>query len=130
MTELIRQNAEQMRRVAEENTKQKQNNIKSVQSKIHSSNPFQEEDYNIRNIKKSNAHKFTEQYLDADTALKEFEDLCENYQLYRIKDQILDLQKTTISRDHDAFTIRSTAKLVDMIADEIFTKHNIRENYK
>ena len=126
MTDLIRQNAEQMRRVAEENTKQKQNNIKSVQSKIHSSNPFQEEDYNIRNIKKSNAHKFTEQYLDQDTALKEFEDLCENYQLYRIKDQILDLQKTTISRDHDAFTIRSTAKLVDMIAEEIFTKHDIK----
>ena len=126
MTDLIRQNAEQMRRVAEENTKQKQNNIKSVQSKIHSSNPFQEEDYNIRNIKKSNAHKFNEQYLDADTALKEFEDLCENYQLYRIKDQILDLQKTTISRDHDAFTIRSTAKLVDMIAEEIFTKHDIK----
>ena len=126
MTDLIRQNAEQMRRVAEENTKQKQNNIKSVQSKIHSSNPFQEEDYNIRNIKKSNAHKFNEQYLDQDTALKEFEDLCENYQLYRIKDQILDLQKTTISRDHDAFTIRSTAKLVDMIAEEIFTKHDIK----
>ena len=126
MTELNRQNTEQLRRVAEENTKSKQNNIKSVQSKIHSSNPFQEEDYNIRNIKKSNAHKFTEQYLDQDTALKEFEDLCENYQLYRIKDQILDLQKTTISRDHDAFTIRSTAKLVDMIAEEIFTKHDIK----
>ena len=126
MTELNRQNAEQLRRVAEENTKSKQNNIKSVQSKIHSSNPFQDEDYNIRNIKKSNAHKFTEQYLDQDTALKEFEDLCENYQLYRIKDQILDLQKTTISRDHDAFTIRSTAKLVDMIAEEIFTKHDIK----
>ena len=72
MTELNRQNAEQLRRVAEENTKSKQNNIKSVQSKIHSSNPFQDENYNIRNIKKSNAHKFTEQYLDADTALKEF----------------------------------------------------------
>ena len=82
--------------------------------------------YNIRNINKSNSHKFNEQYLDADTALKEFEDLCENYQLYRIKDQILDLQKTTISRDHDAFTIRSTAKLVDMIAEEIFTKHDIK----
>ena len=126
MTDLIRQNAEQMRRVAEENTKQKQNNIKSVQSKIHSSNPFQDEYYNIRNIKKSNAHKFNEQYLDADTALKEFEDLCENYQLYRIKDQILDLQKTTISRDHDAFTIRSTAKLVDLISSEIFTKQDIK----
>ena len=126
MTDLIRQNAEQMRRVAEENTKQKQNNIKSVQSKIHSSNPFQDEYYNIRNINKSNSHKFNEQYLDQDTALKEFEDLCENYQLYRIKDQILDLQKTTISRDHDAFTIRSTAKLVDMIAEEIFTKHDIK----
>ena len=106
MTELNRQNAEQLRRVAEENTKSKQKNI--------------------RNINKSNSHKFNEQYLDADTALKEFEDLCENYQLYRIKDQILDLQKTTISRDHDAFTIRSTAKLVDMIAEEIFTKHDIK----
>ena len=126
MTELNRQNAEQLRRVAEENTKSKQNNIKSVQSKIHSSNPFQDEHYDIRNIKKSNSHKFNEQYLDQDTALKEFEDLCENYQLYRIKDQILDLQKTTISRDHDAFTIRSTAKLVDMIAEEIFTKHDIK----
>ena len=126
MTDLIRQNAEQMRRVAEENTKQKQNNIKSVQSKIHNSNPFTSDFYNIRNINKSNSHKFNEQYLDQDTALKEFEDLCENYQLYRIKDQILDLQKTTISRDHDAFTIRSTAKLVDMIAEEIFTKHDIK----
>ena len=127
---LIQRNTQQLRKLAEENTKSKQNNIKSVQSKIHSSNPFQDEYYNIRNIKKSNAHKFNEQYLDQDTALKEFEDLCQNYQLYRIKDQILDLQKTTISRDHDAFTIRSTAQLVDMIADEIFTKHNIRENYK
>ena len=130
MTDLISQNAEQMRRVAEENTKQKQNNIKSVQSKIHSSNPFQEEDYNIRNIKKSNAHKFTEQYLDADVALKEFESVCENYTIYRIKEEILEKVKETLSRDHDAFTIRSTAQLVDMIADEIFTKHNIRENYK
>ena len=130
MTDLIRQNAEQMRRVAEENTKQKQNNIKSVQSKIHSSNPFQDEYYNIRNIKKSNAHKFNEQYLDADVALKEFENMCENYQLYRIKEQILEKQKETLSRDHDAFTIRSTAQLVDMIADEIFTKHNIREVFK
>ena len=127
MTELIRQNAQQLRRVAEENSKQKQNrNVKSVQSKIYSNNPFSNDDYNLSNIKKSNALKFTEQYLDLDTALKEFEDLCENYQLYRIKDQILDLQKTTISRDHDAFTIRSTAKLVDMIAEEIFTKHDIK----
>ena len=123
---LIQRNTQQLRKLAEENTKSKQNNIKSVQSKIHSSNPFQDEYYNIRNIKKSNAHKFNEQYLDADVALKEFESVCENYTLYRIKDQILDLQKTTISRDHDAFTIRSTAKLVDMIAEEIFTKHDIK----
>jgi hypothetical protein len=127
MTDLIRQNAEQMRRSAAENSKQKQNrNVKSVQSKIYSNNPFSNDYYNLSNIKKSNAHKVAEQYLDQDTALKEFEDLCENYQLYRIKDQILDLQKTTISRDHDAFTIRSTAKLVDMIAEEIFTKHDIK----
>ena len=123
---LIQRNTQQLRKLAEENTKSKQNNIKSVQSKIHSSNPFTSDFYNIRNINKSNSHKFNEQYLDQDTALKEFEDLCENYQLYRIKDQILDLQKTTISRDHDAFTIRSTAKLVDMIAEEIFTKHDIK----
>ena len=124
---LIQRNAEQLRRVAEENSKQKQNrNVKSVQSKIYSNNPFSNDYYNLSNIKNSKSHKLTEQYLDADTALKEFEDLCENYQLYRIKDQILDLQKTTISRDHDAFTIRSTAKLVDMIAEEIFTKHDIK----
>ena len=61
MTELIRQNAEQKRRNALQNSKDKQNNIKSVQSKIHSSNPFQDDNYNIRNIKKSKAHKFTEQ---------------------------------------------------------------------
>ena len=126
MTELNRQNAEQLRRVAEENTKSKQNNIKSVQSKIHSSNPFQDEYYNIRNIKKSNAHKFTEQYLDADVALKEFESVCENYTLYRIKDQILEKVKETLSRAHDAFTFRCTAQLVDMIAEEIFTKHDIK----
>ena len=127
---LIQRNTQQLRKLAEENTKSKQNNIKSVQSKIHSSNPFQDEYYNIRNIKKSNAHKFNEQYLDADVALKEFESVCENYTLYRIKEQILEKVKETLSRDHDAFTIRSTAQLVDMIAEEIFTKHNIRENYK
>ena len=127
MTELIRQNAEQLRRVAEKNSKNKQNrNVKSVQSPIYNSNPFQDEYYNLSNIKKSKSHQVTEKYLDQDTALKEFEDMCKNYQLYRIRDQILDLQKTTISRDHDAFTIRSTAKLVDMIAEEIFTKHDIK----
>ena len=57
MTELIRQNAEQLRRVALENSKKKQNrNVKSVQSKIYNSNPFQDEYYNLSNIKKSNAH--------------------------------------------------------------------------
>ena len=127
MTELIRQNAEQLRRVAEENSKNKQNrNVKSVQSKIYNSNPFSNDYYNLSNIKKSKSHQVTEQYLDPDVALKEFEDLCENYQLYRIKDQILEIQKTTLSRDHDAFTIRSTAKLIDLIADEIFTRHDIK----
>ena len=127
MTELIRQNAEQLRRVAEENSKNKQNrNVKSVQSPIYNSNPFSNDYYNLSNIKKSKSHQVTEQYLDPDVALKEFEDLCENYQLYRIKDQILEIQKTTLSRDHDAFTIRSTAKLVDLIADEIFTKQDIK----
>ena len=124
---LIQRNAEQLRRVAEENSKNKQNrNVKSVQSKVYNSNPFQSDFYNIRNIKNSNAHKVAEQYLDADVALKEFEDMCENYRLYRIKDQILEKQKLTLSRDHDAFTIRNTAQLVDMIAEEIFTKHDIK----
>ena len=128
---LIQRNAEQLRRVALENSKNKQNkNVKSVQSKIYNSNPFTSDFYNIRNIKNSNAHKVSEQYLDQDVALKEFEDMLENYRLYRLKDSILEKQKLTLSRDHDAFTIRSTAQLVDMIDDEIFTKHNIRENYK
>lgn len=127
MTELIRQNAEQLRRVALENSKQKQNrNVKSVQSKIYSNNPFSNDYYNLSNIKKSNAHKVAEQYLDADVALKEFEDMLENYRLYRIKDPILEKQKLTLSRDHDAFTIRSTAQLVDMIAEEILTRYDIK----
>ena len=47
MTELIRQNAEQLRRVAEENSKNKQNrNVKSVQSPIYNSNPFSNDYYN------------------------------------------------------------------------------------
>ena len=127
MTELIRQNAEQLRRVALENSKNKQNkNVKSVQSKIYNSNPFTSDFYNIRNIKNSNAHKVSEQYLDQDVALKEFEDMLENYRLYRLKDPILEKQKLTLSRDHDAFTIRNTAQLVDMIAEEILTKYDIK----
>ena len=95
-------------------------------SKIVDSNPFYNSLYNLSNIKKSNAHQVTEKYLDQETALQEYEDICENYQLYRIKDQILEIQKTTLSREHDAYTIRSTAKLIDLIADEIFTKHDLK----
>ena len=124
---LIQRNAEQLRRVALENSKNKQNkNVKSVQSKIYNSNPFTSDFYNIRNIKNSNAHKVSEQYLDQDVALKEFEDMLENYRLYRLKDPILEKQKLTLSRDHDAFTIRNTAQLVDMIAEEILTRYDIK----
>jgi len=126
MTELIRQNAEQMRRNALQNSKDKQNNIKSVQSKIHNSNPFQNEFYNIRNIKNSKSHKLTEQYLDHEVATKEFEDMCEHYRLYRIRNQILEKQQLMLNRDHDAFTIRNTAQLVNMIAEELLIKHDVK----
>ena len=82
--------------------------------------------YNLSNIKKFKSHQVTENFLNTETALKEFEDMCENYQLFRIKDEILTAQKEIIAREHDTFTIRRTAKLIDLVANQIFTKHDIK----
>ncbi len=128
MSELVRMNAEQMRRKGIENAEAKRQKEKDyiTQMEQMSKHDFGGL-YDIRTIAKSKQFKEQQNHYSTDQALSELQDLLQANRLYKFSDNTTAFIKKVTGRDYDSYTVRETGKFISELINELKTKYEVKE---
>ena len=128
MSELVRMNAEQMRRKGIENAEAKRQKEKDYITQMEQMSKHDVGGlYDIRAIAKSKQFKEQKNHYDVSQALTELEDLFQRNRLHNFKDITTGFIKKVTGRDYDSYTVRETGKFISELINEIKRKYEVKE---
>ena len=119
---LIPRNAEQLRRVASQNSK----NLKEQNSKTDFTNITDTMKIDIASMRKSKFHKETKNYLSTDVAEEELMMTLNHYSLHSYRDRVMSFIAKITQQQPSAFTMRVLAEFLS----DILNEYNIKKNVK
>lgn len=128
MSELVRMNAEQMRRKGIENAEAKRQREKDYITQMEKMSKHDVGGlYDIRTIAKSKQFKEQQNHYSTDQALSELQDLFQANRLYKFTDNTTAFIKRVTGRDYDSYTVRETGKFISELINELKLKYEVKE---
>jgi len=121
---LIQRNAEQLRKIAQQNTKELQDRHSSATNFTNITDTMK---IDIASMKKSKLYKETANYLSTEVAEEELLQTLTHYQMIKMKETVLTFIAHITQQSPSAFTLRTTAEFISDFANEFKIKHNIKD---
>ena len=125
MSELIQRNAEQLRKIAQQNTKDLQDRHSSATNFTNITDTMK---IDIASMRKSVAEQKINNYLSLDVAEEEMMSTLTHYQMIKSKERVLEFIHKVTQRVPDAFTVRTTAEFISDYTNEYNVVKDIKEN--
>ena len=124
---LIQRNAEQLRKIAQQNTKELQNRHSSATNFTNITDTIS---IDIASMRKSVAEQKINNYLSLDVAEEEMMSTLTHYSMIRSKERVFEFINKVTQRVPDAFTVRTTAEFLSDFINDYNIAKDIKENNK
>ena len=124
---LIQRNAQQLREIALQNSKRREENKPQVRD-LTNMTPTMKID--IASMRKSVAEKKINNYLSLEVADEEMMSTLTHYSMIRSKERVYEFINKVTQRVPDAFTVRTTAEFLSDFINEYNIAKDIKENNK
>ena len=122
---LIQRNAEQLRKIAQQNIKELQDRHSSATNFTNITDTMK---IDIASMRKSVAEQKINNYLSVDVAEEELIQTLTHYQMIKMKERVKDFISKVTQRTPDAFTLRTTAEFISDFINEYNVVKDIKEN--
>ena len=124
---LIQRNAEQLRKIAQQNTKELQDRHSSATNFTNITDTMK---IDIASMRKSVAEQKINNYLSLDVAEEEMMSTLTHYSMIRSKERVFEFINKVTQRVPDAFTVRTTAEFLSDFINDYNIAKDIKENNK
>ena len=121
---LIQRNAEQLRKIAQQNTKDLQDRHSNPTNFTNITDTMK---IDIASMRNSVAEQKINNYLSVDVAEEELLQTLTHYQMIKMKETVLTFIAHITQQSPSAFTLRTTAEFISDFANEFKIKYNIKD---